>query len=185
MDVANASMYDGATATAEAVMMANRVTRRSKAILSGGLHPHYREVIATHAHFAGFTVERRARPIREGTRGPDRRDRRQDLLRRGAESRASSAMCATIRALAEACHKAGALLIVAVTEIVSLGARRRRRARMGADIVDRRGPVDRQFARLRRALCRAVRHAREISCGRCRAAWSARPSTPTAGAAGC
>ena len=39
MDVANASMYDGATATAEAVMMANRVTRRSKAILSGGLHP--------------------------------------------------------------------------------------------------------------------------------------------------
>ena len=57
MDVANASMYDGATATAEAVMMANRVTRRSKAILSGGLHPHYREIIATHAHFGGFTAE--------------------------------------------------------------------------------------------------------------------------------
>ena len=40
MDVANASMYDGSTACAEAVMMSQRVTRREKAILSGGLHPH-------------------------------------------------------------------------------------------------------------------------------------------------
>src|SRR4029450_6600199 len=40
-DVANASMYDGSTACAEAVMMAQRVTRREKAILSGGVHPHY------------------------------------------------------------------------------------------------------------------------------------------------
>src|SRR5438270_10319676 len=44
MEVANASLYDGATACAEAVMMANRVTGRSRAVLSGGLHPHYREV---------------------------------------------------------------------------------------------------------------------------------------------
>ena len=42
MEVANASMYDGSTATAEAVLMAQRVTKRSKAVLSGGLHPHYR-----------------------------------------------------------------------------------------------------------------------------------------------
>ena len=42
MEVANASLYDGATACAEAVMMANRVTGRKKAVLSGGLHPHYR-----------------------------------------------------------------------------------------------------------------------------------------------
>ncbi|MCC5980096.1 MAG: glycine dehydrogenase, partial [Oceanicaulis sp.] len=41
MDVANASMYDGSTACAEAVLMAARVTRRSKAVLSGNLHPHY------------------------------------------------------------------------------------------------------------------------------------------------
>src|SRR6202000_3315129 len=44
MDVANASMYDGSTGCAEAVMMAARVTRREKAILSGGLHPHYAAV---------------------------------------------------------------------------------------------------------------------------------------------
>src|ERR687898_2044510 len=42
MEVANASLYDGATACAEAVAMAGRITRRDKAVLSGGLHPHYR-----------------------------------------------------------------------------------------------------------------------------------------------
>jgi len=41
MDVANASMYDGSTACAEAVVMARRVTRKNKAILAPGLHPHY------------------------------------------------------------------------------------------------------------------------------------------------
>ena len=52
MEVANASLYDGATACAEAVAMANRITRRKKSILSGGLHPHYRETAATNARFA-------------------------------------------------------------------------------------------------------------------------------------
>src|SRR6185369_8143832 len=47
MDVANASMYDGSTAAAEAVLMAHRVTKRKRAILSGNLHPHYRETIET------------------------------------------------------------------------------------------------------------------------------------------
>ena len=45
MDVANASLYDGSTATAEAVLMARRLTRRNKIVLSGGLHPHYRDVV--------------------------------------------------------------------------------------------------------------------------------------------
>src|ERR1051325_10517047 len=57
MDVANASMYDGATACAEAVMMAGRITRRTRAVLSGSLHPHYRAVTATHAHFLGFELD--------------------------------------------------------------------------------------------------------------------------------
>src|SRR3954463_4389300 len=47
MEVANASMYDGSTGTAEAVLMAHRVTKRNKAVLSGGLHPHYAEVVET------------------------------------------------------------------------------------------------------------------------------------------
>src|SRR6201993_3459594 len=57
MEVANASLYDGATACAEAVMMANRLTRRGKALLSGALHPHYRAVCDTHAHFTGFELD--------------------------------------------------------------------------------------------------------------------------------
>src|SRR5262249_57360240 len=57
MDVANASLYDGASACAEAVMMANRLTRRKKAVLSGGLHPHYREATATHARFLALPLD--------------------------------------------------------------------------------------------------------------------------------
>src|SRR5215470_18256681 len=56
MEVANASLYDGATSCAEAVMMANRVTSRKKAVLSGGLHPHYREVCETYGRFVGFEL---------------------------------------------------------------------------------------------------------------------------------
>ena len=48
MEVANASMYDGATSCSEAVLMARRITRRDKVILSGGLHPQYRAVTETH-----------------------------------------------------------------------------------------------------------------------------------------
>ncbi len=66
MEVANASLYDGSTATAEAVLMAQRLTRRNKAILSGGLHPHYAE-----------TVETVARPLRTSDiAAPSRRARR-------------------------------------------------------------------------------------------------------------
>src|ERR1700733_2414353 len=57
MEVANASVYDGSTATAEAVLMAQRLTRRHKAVLSGGLHPHYREVVETVSGMAGHVVQ--------------------------------------------------------------------------------------------------------------------------------
>jgi glycine dehydrogenase subunit 1 len=131
MDVANASMYDGATSAAEAVMMANRVTRRSKAVLSGGLHPHYREVIETYGRWTGFTVESAAADPT------------------GAENLAGlidgETACVVVQnpsvfgqirdysALAAAAQKAGALLVVVVTEIVSLGALKSP-GDMGADI---------------------------------------------------
>ena len=57
MEVANASMYDGSTAAAEAVLMAHRLTKRGKAVLAGGLHPHYRAVIETISHYSGHGVE--------------------------------------------------------------------------------------------------------------------------------
>ncbi len=136
MDVANASLYDGATAAAEAVMMANRLTHRRKAILAGDLHPHYRETVATYGRFNGFETIA-CKPAPQG---------KDDLaaLIDGATA------CVVVQnpgffgelrdwtALAEACHRAGALLIVAVTEIVSLGLVKPPGA-MGADIVAAEG----------------------------------------------
>jgi len=132
MEVANASMYDGATACAEAVMMANRVTRRQRTVLSGGLHPQYRAAVETQARFvdaeivaAGTDiegVEDLAALIDEGTscvvvQNPTFFGHLRDL-----------------RDLAAACHAKGALLIVVVTEVVSLGAVTPP-GDMGADIV--------------------------------------------------
>src|SRR5918997_914300 len=56
MEVANASMYDGSTGTGEAVLMAHRVTKRRKAVLSGGLHPHYADVVQTLSAMASDEV---------------------------------------------------------------------------------------------------------------------------------
>ena len=120
MEVANASMYDGATASAEAAVMAARITRRKKYILSGGLHPHYRSVTETLAGYLGHRAESLA-PDWAGTEDP-------------ASRIDSETACVVVQnpdfygrvrdysALAEACHAAGALLVVAVAEIVSLGA---------------------------------------------------------------
>ncbi len=136
MDVANASMYDGATATAEAVMMANRVTRRRRTVLSGGLHPHYREVIETHGRFTGFEILA-AHADAKGT---------EDLT----TLIDANTSCVVVQnpsffghvhdlsALAKACHDAGALLVVAVTEVVSLGLVTPP-GEMGADIVTAEG----------------------------------------------
>src|SRR3982750_3067067 len=136
MEAANASMYDGATSCAEAVMMANRLTRRKKAVLSGGLHPHYRETTATHAHFLGFTLAAPAPAPRGG----------EDLMALVV----GDTSCVVVQNpdffghvrdysdLAEACHAKGALLVVVVTEMVSLGAIKPPGA-MGADIVAAEG----------------------------------------------
>src|SRR6202451_4401333 len=58
MEVANASMYDGSTACGEAMLMAHRLTRRNKAVISGGLHPQYADVAATLAGMAGDQMVR-------------------------------------------------------------------------------------------------------------------------------
>jgi glycine dehydrogenase subunit 1 len=136
MEVANASMYDGATATAEAVMMASRITRRGRAVLSGGLHPHYRGVIETHSRFLKHAVA--AAPADPaGT---------EDL----AALIDADTACVVVQnpsvfgnlrdlaPLAAACQAKGALLVVAVTEPVSLGAVQPPGA-MGADIVAAEG----------------------------------------------
>jgi len=137
MEVANASMYDGATACAEAVMMANRVTRRRKALVSGGLHPHYREVVQTMARATGFAVE----ALPPDPFQPGRLQIEELIERIDAET-----SCVVVQnpnffgrlrdftPLAEACRAQGVLLVVAVAEVVSLGLVRPPGA-MGADIV--------------------------------------------------
>jgi len=131
MEVANASLYDGSTATAEAVLMAQRVTRRPKAILSGGLHPHYAETAETIANLHGG-VERAPRiPGRVG-----------DLTGLIDEETAcvvvqSPDVFGLLRDLgpvAEVAHAKGALLVAVVTEAVSLGLIEPPGAK-GADIV--------------------------------------------------
>lgn len=132
MDVANASMYDGATATAEAAAMACRVTRRKTILLSGDLHPHYRSVTETSLQYTGLTVEALA-PDPLGV---------EDLLGRIGPDVACVVVqnpgffgrLKDLSALAAACHAEGALLVVAVAEPVSLGLVAPPGA-MGADIV--------------------------------------------------
>ncbi len=132
MDVANASMYDGATSCAEAVLMAARVTKRAGAILSGSLHPHYIDVTRTMTQFGDFELTVLPPDI-EGAESPE-------------ELVSESTACVVVqypscfghvhdlKPIAAACHRAGALLVVVVTEIVALGALTAP-GDLGADIV--------------------------------------------------
>ncbi|MFM7346499.1 MAG: aminomethyl-transferring glycine dehydrogenase subunit GcvPA, partial [Tagaea sp.] len=132
MEVANASMYDAATAAVEAVQMANRVTRRGKAILSGALHPHARETIETHGKFSGFDVVSLA-PNVDGLAGIEAKlDAKTSCV--VVQYPNVFGRLQDLRGLASACQKAGALLIVAIPEIVSMGAITPP-GEMGADIV--------------------------------------------------
>ena len=132
MEVANASMYDGSTACGEAVLMAHRVTKRNKALLSGGLHPHYRAVVETLSELAGFASE----SLPPGLSFID------DVIERIDDETSCIVVqnpdlfgrIADLSELAAAAHAKGALLIVVVTEIVSLGAIKSP-GEMGADIV--------------------------------------------------
>jgi glycine dehydrogenase subunit 1 len=132
MDVANASMYDGSTACGEAVLMAHRISRRKKAVLSGGLHPQYADVVATLSHYSdGKVTQLAADP--DGT---------EDILKQIDDETSCVVVqypsvfgqIRDLKPIADAAHAKGALLIVAVTEIVAMGALRPP-GEMGADIV--------------------------------------------------
>ncbi|RDI55160.1 aminomethyl-transferring glycine dehydrogenase subunit GcvPA [Microvirga subterranea] len=132
MDVANASMYDGSTGTGEAVLMAHRVTKRRKAVLSGGLHPHYAEVVRTLSDMASDEVVT-MKPDVAGT---------EDILAQIDDS-VSCVVVQTpdvfgnvrdLKAIADKAHQHGALLIAVFTEAVSLGLLQSPGS-MGADIV--------------------------------------------------
>ena len=132
MEVANASMYDGSTSCGEAMLMAHRLTRRRKAIISGGLHPQYADVAATLANMSGDVV----------VRAPYDPQGNEDLA--GIIDDSTSCVIVEnpdffgnlrdLTPIAAAAHAKGALLIAVFTEAVSLGAVRAP-GEMGADIV--------------------------------------------------
>ncbi len=132
MEVANASMYDGSTATAEAVMMAARVTRRGKAVLSGGLHPHYARTVETLAKVAGVQVQRLDGAIDGEAAVLEAIDA--DTACVVVQTPNLFGTVTDVSAIAAAAQAKGALLIVVVTEVVSLGLLKSP-GEMGADIV--------------------------------------------------
>ncbi|WP_374529567.1 aminomethyl-transferring glycine dehydrogenase subunit GcvPA [Novosphingobium sp.] len=135
VEVANASMYDGSTACWEAIAMAARVTKRDKALLSGGLHPHYVSTAQTMAKFTGDVLEARLPAL---TAEPDDAE-----LISAIDGQTSCVVVQypdilgripDLAAIAEVAHAAGALLVAVVTEPVALGLLEAP-GHLGADIV--------------------------------------------------
>ena len=134
-DVANASMYDGSTACWEAISMAGRITKRKKAVLSSGLHPHYVSLAKTMARFTGDVLEIATPELSART----------DSMRLMAAIDGETS-CVVVQypdilgrvedlaAIATRAHEVGALLVAVVTEPIALGAIRPP-GEMGADIV--------------------------------------------------
>jgi glycine dehydrogenase subunit 1 len=124
-EVANASMWDGSTATTEAVLMAERITGRRRVLAAHSLHPEYRDVLRTYAKNSGLQVEEL--PFsKSGTLGENalRSAIRDDVAAVVIQSPNFFGCVEAVPALAEIAHSAGALLVVAITEGVSLGALR-------------------------------------------------------------
>jgi glycine dehydrogenase subunit 1 len=131
MEVANASMYDGSTACGEAMLMAHRLTRRNRSVISGGLHPQYVDVCVTLAHMAADKI----------VRLPPDLMAREDI----AAAIDNETSCVIVQSpdffgnprdlipIAEAAHAHGALLIAVFTDPVALGALRSP-GEMNADI---------------------------------------------------
>jgi glycine dehydrogenase subunit 1 len=138
MDVANASMYDGSTAMTEAIFMARRVTKRGKTIISCGVHPHYLKAAETLCRFTG---DRLVTGVPTICCTPPTDDLADVIAHIDADTSAvvvqnpdAMGHVADLTELAAACHAKGALLIVVVTEVVSLGLVKSP-GEMGADIV--------------------------------------------------
>ena len=123
MDVANASMYDGSTGAAEAVMMASRITGRHHSVVATTVHPEYREVMATYAQHQGLPTS---------AVGYDAETGRVDLKALDAAITNETAcvlvqspnffgVVEDIPAIAELAHAKGALLVVSIAEAISLG----------------------------------------------------------------
>ena len=135
MEIANASMYDGSTALAEAVLMAERVTKRSKVIASSAIHPHYLEVAHTYVQHAGIELKHSPYCTDSGITLTESLAALDDQTAAVVVQSPNFFGCIEdLQALSEKAHANGALLIVAITEALSLGLLRSPGS-CGADIV--------------------------------------------------
>ena len=121
-DVANASMYDGSTATTEAALMAERLTGRQRMLVARSVHPEYREVLKTYAKNSGLRIEEipftasgtvDTKALQAALKG--------DVAAVVVQSPNFFGAIESYPALTEAAHSAGAMLVVAIAEGVSLG----------------------------------------------------------------
>ena len=122
-EVANASMYDGSTATTEAVLMAERLTGRRRVLVARTVHPEYRDVLKTYAKNSGLQVEE----IAYGASGTLdvaalKSALRDDVAAVVVQSPNFLGVLESVPSLADAAHASGALLVVSIAEGVSLGA---------------------------------------------------------------
>ncbi len=122
-EVANASMYDGSTATTEAVLMAERLTGRRRILVARSVHPEYRDVLKTYAKNSGLFVEEigYAADGRLDTKAL-RAALKEDVAAVVAQSPNFFGVIEPVAALADIARGPGAMLVVAVAESVSLGA---------------------------------------------------------------
>ena len=135
MEVANASMYDGSTALAEAVLMAERVTKRSKVVAASSIHPQYLEVVKTYVQHAGIALEVIDHDEQTGQTGSSLAAAIDDHTAAVVVQSPNFFGCIEdLSSLANAAHAKGALLVVAITEALSLGLLKSP-GECGADIV--------------------------------------------------
>src|SRR6202049_1451140 len=122
MQVANASMYDGSTAAAEGVMMAGRLTGRHSVAIARSVHPEYREVLATYAHYQGMPC---ATSSFDDNARLDLSELEKSITAETAcvliQSPNFFGTIEDVAAIADIAHKHGAMLVVSIAEAVSLG----------------------------------------------------------------
>lgn len=135
MDVANASMYDGSTAMAEAFLMAQRVTRKSKVVIAQTVHPEYLEVGKTYTQHGDLTIDTVHFNAQTGRILEDELNKLDDKTAAFVVQSPNFFGCIEdLQTLADKAHAVGALFIVVVTEAISFGLLKTP-GECGADIV--------------------------------------------------
>ena len=132
MEVANASMYDGSTACGEAALMACRVTRKKRILISGNLHPHYIDVVKNATKFTDDVVVVNDPAVNDPENMLDQVD--DDTACVIVQNPDFFGNIHDFTALADALHELKKLLVIVNTEVVALGAIKSP-GEMGADIV--------------------------------------------------